>query len=174
MSAHGIANQMRLSAAVALGLASKPRTGLVSSYDPKAYAVKVRLQPDDTETGWLPIETMMAGQGWGVYFGPSQGDQATVSFLDGDKDAGWCMGFLPSDGDRPPTVQSGEMQFIHKAGWFLKFLADGIHSNGPWTHTGDFTASGTVTGTTDVNGGGKSLKTHTHSDPQGGSTGAPT
>lgn len=39
--------------------------------------------------------------------------------------------------------------------------------------TGDVTVSGTLTAATDVIGGGKSLKTHTHSDPQGGDTGAP-
>jgi phage baseplate assembly protein V len=41
------------------------------------------------------------------------------------------------------------------------------------TMSGSMTASGTITGTTDVIGGGKSLKTHTHSDPQGGNTGPP-
>jgi hypothetical protein len=41
------------------------------------------------------------------------------------------------------------------------------------TIAGSMTASGTITGQTDVVGGGKSLKTHTHSDPQGGNTGPP-
>jgi len=44
-----------------------------------------------------------------------------------------------------------------------------------WTHTGDFHATGTITGDTDVVGGGKHLKTHTHGGVQTGSgnTGAP-
>lgn len=41
------------------------------------------------------------------------------------------------------------------------------------TMSGSMTATGTITGTTDVIGGGKSLKTHVHSDPQGGNTGPP-
>jgi hypothetical protein len=41
------------------------------------------------------------------------------------------------------------------------------------TIAGSMTATGTITGQTDVVGGGKSLKTHTHSDPQGGNTGPP-
>lgn len=49
-----------------------------------------------------------------------------------------------------------------------------VQITGNITQTGSLTASGTITGTTDVIGGGKSLKTHTHSDPQGGTTGAPT
>lgn len=39
--------------------------------------------------------------------------------------------------------------------------------------TGDVQATGTVTGSNDVVGGGKSLKGHTHPDPQGGNTGPP-
>jgi hypothetical protein len=30
------------------------RVGLVSSYDPKQHAVKVQLQPEGTQTGWIP------------------------------------------------------------------------------------------------------------------------
>ena len=30
------------------------RVGLVSSYDPKQRAVKVQLQPEGTQTGWIP------------------------------------------------------------------------------------------------------------------------
>lgn len=41
------------------------------------------------------------------------------------------------------------------------------------TMSGNMTTTGTVTGQTDVIGGGKSLKGHTHPDPQGGNTGPP-
>lgn len=41
------------------------------------------------------------------------------------------------------------------------------------TITGSLNATGTITGQADVVGGGKSLKSHTHSDPQGGNTGPP-
>jgi len=39
--------------------------------------------------------------------------------------------------------------------------------------SGNVNSPATVTATTDVVGGGKHLKTHTHSDPQGGNTGPP-
>jgi hypothetical protein len=45
--------------------------------------------------------------------------------------------------------------------------------NGSLHVTGDITCDATVTGTADVVGGSKSLKTHVHTDPQGGNTGAP-
>lgn len=42
-----------------------------------------------------------------------------------------------------------------------------------WSHTGDLNLTGTITASVDVIGGGKHLKTHVHTDPQGGSTGPP-
>lgn len=182
MTVARLANQMRMQAALSQGLIGKPKQGLVTSYDPDHYAVKVKLQPEGIETGWLPIETPMSGVGWGVYFGPSNGDLATVVFLEGDREVGWCMGFLPNDADKPPKVLAGEMHLIHKGGSFLKFLADGkIHSHGAWEHDGtlhttqDINCDTTVTATTDVVGGGKHLKTHTHSGVTAGAgnTGAP-
>jgi phage baseplate assembly protein V len=178
MTAARHTHMMRTQAMLAAGSTGKPRLGLVSSYNPATYAVKVKVQPDDIETGWLPIVTHMAGQGWGIYAGPANGDQAIVVFQEGDRETGVCLGFLPSDTDKPPSVPSGEVQVIHKSGAFLKFLSDGtvnivstagINSTGPWNHTGtlhtsdNITCDKTVTATTDVIGGGKSLKNHTHS-----------
>lgn len=188
MSAARHANHMRLQAALAAGKVGKPKAGLVTDYDPVAYAVKVLLQPEGIETGWLTLETAMAGNGFGIFAGPINGSQAIVSFLEGDREVGWVTGFLPSDEDAPPNVPAGEVHVIHKTGAFLKFLNDGtisvkatagIKSEGPWTHTGtlhttqDISCDTTMTATTDVVGGGKRLKTHTHTDPQGGNTGPP-
>jgi phage baseplate assembly protein V len=184
------ANHMRMQAALAAGKVGKPKAGTVTDYDPAAYSVKVMLQPEGIETGWLPIVTAMAGNGFGVYFGPANGDQAVVSFLEGDREVGWCTGFLPSDVDAPPTVPAGEIHVIHKAGAFVKFLTDGtvsieadagILSKGPWTHTGtlhvtdEVTADKSVTASVDVVGGGKHLKTHVHSGVTAGAgnTGQP-
>jgi len=44
------------------------------------------------------------------------------------------------------------------------------NGTGTATLAGNLTAPGTITGTTDVIGGGKSVKGHTHPDPQGGNT----
>lgn len=172
-----IANQMRLQAALRDGTVGKPKFGTVTSYDPEAYLVKVMLQPEEIETGWLPVEVLLAGNGFGVYAGPSVGDQAVVHFLEGDREAGWCTGFIPSDEDRPPSVPSGEILIKHKSGAFLRFTNDGkvhveatagIATKGPWSHDGtlhvtdEVTADKSVTATVDVVGGGKHLKTHLH------------
>lgn len=156
------------------------RIGLVSSYDGRAGAhlVKVRLQPEDIETGWLPIQLLLAGQSWGVYAGPAVGDQAVVLFAEGDVNAGICAGFLPSDVDTAPAVASGEVH-VRAAGDTASIIAkpDGtIASKGAWTHAGtmhvtdEFTADKSVTASVDVVGGGKHLKTHVHSGVQSGSS----
>lgn len=188
MSLAAFASQVRQ--ASQLGRDAATRDGIVSSYDPSKFAVKVRLQPDDIETGWLPIRVSQAGNGWGVYAAPAIGDLATVEFLEGDELVGRVSGFLPNDQDQPPAVPSGELWLVHKAGAFIKLLTDGtlhivaaagIQSQGPWTHTGtlhttdNITCDKTVTATTDVVGGGKSLKSHVHSGVTtgGGNTGQP-
>jgi uncharacterized protein involved in type VI secretion and phage assembly len=144
-----------------------PRLGLVSSYDPEAYAVKVRVMPEDTETGWLPILSMMAGDAFGAYFGPSLGDQALVVYQEGDVTTGVCLGFLGSDEDPPPTVEPGEIHLIAKEGdASAVFKPDGtITSKGTWTHEGTFHATGAVTSEADVidhsdGSSGVSMKEH--------------
>lgn len=165
---------------------SPPRVGLVSSFDgsPGAYAVKVRIMPDDIETGWLPIVTKLSGAGWGIYAGPSVGDQALVVFQEGDISVGMCLGFLASDEDPPPEIASGEVHLVAKdAGAKVILKADGsITSKGAWTHEGTFHASETVSSAADVidhsdGTSGVSMKehrdaynAHTHGGVQSGSS----
>ena len=137
------------------------------------------VQPENIETGWLPIAVMMAGQGWGVYFGPSVNDQAILLFQEGDKEVGFCIGYLPSDIDPPPHVPPTEVHLVQKTGAFVKLLADGtislqsdantfvrlapggaITSKGTWSHTGPITATGEGTFN-----GGHTVSQHTHTQP---------
>lgn len=138
--------------------------GVVTGYDPKAYAVKVTLQPpppdrDDVETGWLPIMSPWVGNGWGFYAPPAKGDQVLILFPEGDIDVGVCIGALYNDKDRPLDVPQGEMWLQHAGGAFVKFLTNGtIASKGTWNHDGDLNATG------DVKAGNISLKTHKHTE----------
>ena len=157
---------------------AKPRLGLVSGYDPNMYMVKVLLQPENVETGWLPLGSPMVGSQFGIFAGPAIGDQVEVQFPDGDLSSGIVSMRFFNDQARPLVVPSGEIWIVHKSGSMLKMHNDGsieisaqtINSTGNWNHTGTLTAS------VDVIGGGKSLKTHTHGGvvPGGGNTGAPT
>ena len=137
--------------------------GLVQSYDPGTYSVKVALQPSGTLTGWIPIETHAIGNGWGVAYGPAIGDQAIVDFADGDPEAATVSGFIYSDQDRPPPVPSGELWTVHKSGAFVKLTNDGkltlvdkagstVVLNGDNTGTMSFSAGLTINANTQING----------------------
>lgn len=104
---------------------SRCRVGLVSSYDPANYCAKVRIMPEDVETGWLPITSPWVGDGWGLFAPPTVGDMVEVQFQEDDIEAGFIVGRFYNDSDRPLPVESGEFWLVHKSGSFLKF-----HNNG--------------------------------------------
>lgn len=138
----GIAQMGQLAA----GQWAPPKFGSVTSYDPDAYAVKVRLEPEGIETGWIVIKTLMAGVEFGAYFGPTIGDQAVILYQEGDINSGFCVGFLPSDEDRPPRVESGEIHLVAKdklASVIMKPSGD-ILSKGAWKHEGPMEISETL------------------------------
>lgn len=93
-----------------------PRAGIIDSYDPKAHAVKVKMQPEGILSGWIPIATQNVGGGHGLMVGPEIGAQVVVGFLEGDVEAPFLMGRIFSDQERPPQVASGDVLIKHKDG----------------------------------------------------------
>jgi phage baseplate assembly protein V len=194
-------NAMRLQALRALDRTVGSRLGTVTSYDPNRYAAKVTLQPDDLQTGWLPVAAIWVGPDWGLFSPPSPGDLVKVEFVDGDVGAGTVTGRYWTTDAPPLSVPSGEWWLIHAKGQFIKLTNDGkltlsdgqgatitldgsgnVNSQAKqWNHTGPVHFSDnvqvdkTLTANTDVIGGGKSLKNHTHGNVQngGGSTSPP-
>lgn len=154
------------------------RSGIVSAFDPATYAVRVRLQPEDVETGWIPVATLAAGAGWGLQLAPKLGAVALVQFERDAIDAGVVVGFQFGDRMRPQRVPAGEFSLRHESGSRLRFLADGsvelvasgtLRTQAPaWEHQGSVTITGTLTASTDVVGGGVSLKGHRHAGVRGG------
>ncbi len=198
MTGH-ISNYMRLHAQQALAGIGISRIGIVTSYDPNAYAVKVETQPDGFMTGWLPLLSPWIGDGWGMFCAPSIGDPVEVAYEGGDVQSGYaCLRFF-SDIARPVPTLSGEILIRHKSGALFALRNNGsaIFSDGngasislngdgtitsqasQWAHSGpisvdgDITSTGTITASVDVIAGGKSGAHHTHADPQGGSVGEP-
>lgn len=104
---------------------AKPRLGTVSGYDPNTYMVKVQLQPEGVETGWLPLGSPFVGSGFGIAVGPAIGDQVEVQFPDGDLSSGVVSMRFYSDAARPPAVPSGEVWIVHSSGSLLKLHNDG-------------------------------------------------
>lgn len=105
--------------------ASGIRIGTVSSYDPVTHSVKLELQPDGDQTGWMPVATGGVGNGCGTFCGPTTGQAFAAYFQEGDLEAGIVIGRLANDEDVPVSVQSGEI--IHQTPWgsFVKLLQDG-------------------------------------------------
>lgn len=117
-------------------MTSQPRIGLVSSYDPDKHSVKVKFQPEDIESGWIPIQTLGIGNGFGVASAPKLQDQVKVSFQEGNGDTGMVVGRIFSKKDRPPKLEEGETAIRHeKLGSTIKLDKDGkislAQDNGP-------------------------------------------
>lgn len=133
----------------------KIKIGYITAYDPARYAVRVRLEPESyaneqaglpnpvVETNWIQLYRPFGGNTWGYKAppkadpSPPYGDQALVVFPDG----GHGMAFVgyynnveqaytdrkigdPNDATDPKPV-TGEFQYVHKTGSFIKFRNDG-------------------------------------------------
>lgn len=117
-------NNMKLQAA-GVAAEKQPWTiGTVSSYDGKSMA-KVKLQPEGTVTGWLPISTLMVGAGFGIGIGPTVGASCLVHFPGGDREAGVIGGFFFTDVETPLEVAEGEMKIKTKSGSTISLLQNG-------------------------------------------------
>lgn len=115
---------MRSAQAAGLGMTGI-RRGLVTAYDPDSYSVKVQLQPTGEETGWIPLGTVWAGNGWGFAAGPVIGAQVSIDFDSGRAGDGQATVQLYNDEDRCPGPPSGELWMVQKSGSLLKFHNDG-------------------------------------------------
>jgi len=161
------------------GLAGVARFGLVSSFDPSAYAARVMMQPENVLSGWLPILSAWVGAGWGLAAPLSPGDQVLVLAQEGHSEQGVIVGCVWSAVDAPMPAPAGELWLQHQSGSFLKLLNNGtislqagtVNVNGNLVVTGDISdlngAHGTMAALRDAH------DNHTHADPQGGQTGLP-
>lgn len=187
----GLQNAMKIQAAMMLGSRAKAKVGLVSATRADMYAVKVTLQPEDVETGWLPVLSPFVGNGWGLCAKLIQNSQVVVLYQEDDLSNGIVIGAMFSVPDQPPSssMNDGEFWMVHQSGSLLKFTNDGkvaltSHSDlnitcggklaasasefdltGNLKVSGDVHATGTVTGDTDVKAGptGISSVNHEHS-----------
>jgi phage baseplate assembly protein gpV len=165
---------MRGEAARVMAELSHTRMGLVDGYDPENYAVRVRFQPEDKPSGWLPLQTLRAGNGAGVYAPPNLGDQVVVAFQEADRDAGVVLGALYNDEDKPLPVPAGEIWMVHEGGAAVKISATRVEIIfGPVTWV--MTQAGiAITGGTLTHNGVNVGATHRHTAVQfGGSTSGP-
>lgn len=182
----GLTNVMRREAERAGARKALVRVGTVASYDPSHYAAKVVIQPEGFETGWLPVLTPWAGNGWGLFAPPTPGDTVDVHFQEGSTEAGFVAQRFYSTVTRPLPAPSGEFWLVHKSGSKIRFLNDGtveivsavqINSTAPvWHHTGNLLVTGDIYDLDTAHGTVHALRTaydsHRHPgiEPGGGTT----
>ncbi|MBV6817501.1 baseplate assembly protein [Rahnella sp. PD12R] len=143
---------------------SGTRQGIVTAYDPESYSVKVALQPTENETGWIPLATIWAGNGFGIVAGPVIGAVIEVEFDSGMVGVGMAVGQFFNDVDRCPGPPSGQFWVIDSSGSSIKLtndkkvtVTDGggstVVMNGDGTGTMNFASGLTINAsTTQVNG----------------------
>lgn len=190
--------QMRMQAMTAMQGVVSSRWAVISAYDPNSYAIKANIQPEGTETGWLPILSNWVGPSWGDFAGPLIGMQCLLIFAHGNMQDPIAAGQAWSTQAPPVPVPSGERLIQHSTGSLLHFDNEGnvtmtanqaMTLNAPagctinanTTINGNVQTNGNIMASqniTDLNGQGGSVATlrtdynaHTHPDPQGGSTG---
>lgn len=92
-----VRNAMRGEAERSARQVAKTRMGLVDGVNPAKHLVRVRLQPEDVLTGWLPVETLSVGPGWRVHYLPPVGAQVKVEFQEGSNESGIVTGCVYDD-----------------------------------------------------------------------------
>lgn len=149
-----LANMMKMHALLAANGRALARFGIVRSYNPATFSVKVELQPEGVITGWIPLGSPWIGSGWGMFAAPSIGDLIRVDFAGGDPDAGIASMRAFTDVNAPVSVPTGEFWIVHKSGSALRFHNDGsvdVVSAGKLNVTVGSDATVNVTGKAIVN-----------------------
>lgn len=101
-------------------------TGIITSVDTAKYLAKVQLGVSGIETGWLPIGTMIAGNGYGVVAIPEQGTEVTVIFDEGNLQTGKIILCNFNNVDPPPQgLNPGEVLVQAKSGAKIKLDKNG-------------------------------------------------
>ena len=172
-------NMVKAKAAGLDGQGGVARFGLVSSFDPNAYAVRVLIQPENVLTGWLPVISPWVGAGWGFAAPLTPGAQVLVVAQEGDAEHGVVLGAVWSAVDAPMPAPAGELWLRHQSGSFVKLLNDGTIALQASTVriAGDLVVSGNISDQNGAHGTLAALRTaydqHQHADATGGMTGGP-
>jgi phage baseplate assembly protein gpV len=153
---------IKLEAARQSGALGQPRHAVVTSVDVTTHAVKVRIQPEGLETGWIP-DGAVASQGLRIVCPAEIGTQVLIVPVEGDAehpivvarifDTMTCPPVSPATG-RP--VAAGEIGIFFDNGTFCHLAKDGFHLKG------QLFVDGSIQVTGDVQAADISLMNHLH------------
>lgn len=166
---------IKLHAATQVAAIGQPRHALVTSVDAVSHAVKVSIQPDGIESGWIP-DGALATAGLRIACPAEIGTQVLVVPVEGDPEHPVVVARLFDVSITAPTspatgqpVQPGEIGLFLRGGAYLHLTKDTVYVGGRLVLDGMLQATG------DVMAGGISLETHLHGEvePGTGVSGAP-
>lgn len=146
-------NNLLMRAAAQSGATFITRMGVVSAYDPGAYAIKAVIQPEGVETGYVPLGSPWVGPQWGAFFAPQPGAQVLLLFQEGDAQTPIAATFLFSTQQPPVAVPAGELLLQHASGSLLHFdTAGNVTMTAAQAMTLNAPAGCTINANTTING----------------------
>jgi phage baseplate assembly protein gpV len=159
------------------GMTAQPRWGTVSSVNPAAMQVRVMIQPEGVESGWLPMVALATGSVT-VWAPPTLGQQVFMVPDCGSVDDYVVVGLGFSGTARPPktatavgggasVVQPGEFCAV-SGGTVLRVSAGGVFIKGNLVVDGDVSDKH---GSLDRLRGNYDAHKHTGVTPGGGTSG---
>jgi len=141
---------------------AQPIHGVVTSVDPVSHAVKVTMQPDNVESGWIPDATIAAAN-LKICCPSEIGTQVLVVPVEGDAEHPVVVARLFDTTCRPPIspvtnrpVQAGEIGIFTGDNLILHISKGVINIRGTVKIDGDVVVMG------DVSAGNVSLQSHAH------------
>lgn len=167
---------VKLHAATQVAATGQARHALVTSVDPVAHAVKVSIQPEGIESGWIPDGTLAAATGLRIACPTEIGSQVLVIPVEGDAEHPVLVAKVFDVTIAPPkspatgkTVQAGEIGLFLGNGNYVHLTDDGIYIRGTVYIDGNLSISG------DAVASGVSVVSHVHTGVETGdsTTGAP-
>lgn len=118
-------NDMRLQSSRNMAQFKRARIGTVDTWDPEKHVAKVKFQPGDRLSGWIPVGSQFVGDEFGFAIGLSKDDQVVVTYQEGSLQTGMITHRLWNDKDKPiKKVESGEAHFVGKDKQHWKMLKD--------------------------------------------------
>lgn len=106
-----LVNNLLMRAAAQAGATFVTRWGVVTGYDPSSYAIKATIQPEDVETGFIPLMSPWVGPNWGAFFGPVEGAQVLILFQEGSDQT--PVGAMFAFSTAMPPVSVPSLSLIH-------------------------------------------------------------
>jgi hypothetical protein len=119
----GIMNAVRLEVTRQVAQFKRAKIGVVDSWDPDKHVAKVKFQPGDRLSGWIPVGTQFSGKQFGFGIGLSKGDEVVIEYQEGSLQTGVISHRLWNDQEEPvKNVKSGEAHFVGKDKQHWKML----------------------------------------------------